>query len=279
LHQKQLKRIIMDTAFKKILIAFDGSDSSKSALQSAYGVAKKFDSEITALVVSEEDINQEKNKSYLEDFSQNKHLKIEIVERSGAVYDEVIKLELLHNYSLILIGTHGTSGWKPLWMGGNAFKVISSSTCPVISVPEKSSSPELNHILLPLLDSNTTRQKVPYCIKLAKAFDSTVHVLGISKSNSSETQKHVRSYVNQTINYLSERGIKCTKEEKYGANVAESCISYGEEVNAGLMLIMTETESAGLFMGTYAQQLVNSSTFPVMSIHSRDTRLAGASGY
>ncbi len=269
----------MDAVFKKILIAFDGSDSSKSALQSAYGVARKFDSEITALVVSEEDINQEKNKAYLEDFSQNKHLKIDIIERSGTVYDEVIKLELEYNYSLILIGTHGTSGWKPLWMGGNAFKVISSSTCPVISVPEKFSSPELNHILLPLLDSNTTRQKVPYCIKLAKAFGATVHVLGISKSNSSETQKHVHAYVNQTMNYLSERGIKCTQEEKFGVNVAESCISYGEEVNAGLMLIMTETESAGLFMGTYAQQLVNSSTFPVMSIHSRDTRLAGASGY
>jgi K+-sensing histidine kinase KdpD len=146
-------------------------------------------------------------------------------------------------------------------------------------VPEKFSSPELNHILLPLLDSNTTRQKVPYCIKLAKAFSSTVHVLGISKNNSKETQKHVHAYVNQTINYLSERGVKCTKEEKYGVNVAESCISYGEDVNAGLMLIMTETESAGLFMGTYAQQLVNSSTLPVMSIHSRDTRLAGASGY
>ena len=52
---KNLKLIIMDTAFKKILIAFDGSDSSKSALQSAYGVAQKFDSDITALVVSEED--------------------------------------------------------------------------------------------------------------------------------------------------------------------------------------------------------------------------------
>jgi D-arabinose 1-dehydrogenase-like Zn-dependent alcohol dehydrogenase len=143
----------------------------------------------------------------------------------------------------------------------------------------KSSSPELNHILLPLLDSVTTRQKVSYCIQLAKAFGSTVHILGISKSSSSETKKHVSSYVKQTINYLSKKGIKNTHEEKYGVNVAESCISYGEEVNAGLMLIMTETESAGLFMGTYAQQLVNSSTLPVMSIHSRDTRLAGASGY
>ena len=81
------------------------------------------------------------------------------------------------------------------------------------------------------------------------------------------------------MNYLSTRGVKCTHEEKYGVNVAETCIGYGEEVNAGLMLIMTETESAGLFMGTYAQQLVNSSTIPVMSIHSRDTRLAGAAGY
>ncbi len=269
----------MDNAFKKILIAFDGSDSSKSALQSAYGVAHKFNSDMTALVVSEDDINLETSKSYLEQYAENKRLNIEIIERSGAVYDEVIKLELEHNYSLILIGTHGTSGWKPLWMGGNAFKVISSSTCPVISVPEKSSSPELNHILLPLVDSNTTRQKVPYCIKLAKAFGSTVHILGISKSDSSETQKHVRAYVKQTINYLSTRGVKCTHEEKYGVNVPETCISYGEEVNAGLMLIMTETESAGLFMGTYAQQLVNSSTIPVMSIHFRDTRLAGAAGY
>jgi nucleotide-binding universal stress UspA family protein len=269
----------MDTAFKKILIAFDGSDSSKSALQSAYGVAQKFDSDITALVVSEEDTNLEISKSYLEEYAQNNRLNIEIIERSGAVYDEVIKLELEDNYSLILIGTHGTSGWKPLWMGGNAFKVISSSTCPVISVPEKSSSPELNHILLPLLDSNTTRQKVPYCIKLAKAFGSTVHILGISKSDSSETRKHVHAYVKQTMNYLSTRGVKCTHEEKYGVNVAETCIDYGEEVNAGLILFLKETESAGLFMGTYAQQLVNSSTIPVMSIHSRDTRLAGAAGY
>lgn len=269
----------MDNVFKKILIAFDGSDSSKSALQSAYGVAQKFNSELTALVVSEKDTKPDTAKSYLQDFAQSKRLHIEIIERNGAVYDEVVKLEMKYGYGLILIGSHGTNGWKPLWMGGNAFKVISSSTCPVISVPEKSSSPELNHILLPLLDSVTTRQKVSYCIQLAKAFGSTVHILGISKSSSSETKKHVSSYVKQTINYLSKKGIKNTHEEKYGVNVAESCISYGEEVNAGLMLIMTETESAGLFMGTYAQQLVNSSTLPVMSIHSRDTRLAGASGY
>lgn len=269
----------MEKAFTKILIAFDGSESSKSAVQSAYGVARKFNSEITALVVPDADTNVEECAAYLKDFSQLKFLSMEIVQRKGKVYDEVIKLEKEQEFNLILMGTHGTSGWKSTWMGSNAFRVISSSTCPVISVPEKSSSPDLNHILLPLLDSNASRQKVPYCLTLAKAFGSTVHVFGVSKSNSSETQRKIRSYVKQSLKYLSQKGVKCTDNESYGVNVPETCISYGEEVGAGLMLIMTETESAGLFMGTYAQQLVNSSTLPVMSIHSRDTLLAGASGY
>ncbi|PCJ66329.1 MAG: hypothetical protein COA58_06015 [Bacteroidetes bacterium] len=269
----------MNTAFDKILLAYDNSDAAKAALQSAYGVAKNFNSHITALVVSGKDTDMESSKNALNAFMSENQVDMEIIERNGEVYDEVIKLEKERDYGLILLGSHGSSGWRKLWMGSNAFKVISSSTCPVISVTEKASSPELKHILLPLADSRNTRQKVPYCIEIAKAFDATVHIIGVSKSSSTETQKHVNSYVHQTENYLTERGVKCTSKTEFGVSVAETCITYAEEVNAGLMLIMTETESAGLFMDSYSQQLVNHSSVPVMSIHSRDTRLTGAAGY
>jgi nucleotide-binding universal stress UspA family protein len=112
---KTFKLNEMDNVFKKILIAFDGSDSSKSALQSAYGVAQKFNSELTALVVSEKDTKPDTAKSYLLDFAQSKRLHIEIIERNGAVYDEVVKLEMKYGYGLILIGSHGTNGWKVLF--------------------------------------------------------------------------------------------------------------------------------------------------------------------
>ncbi|MFB1004443.1 MAG: universal stress protein, partial [Bacteroidia bacterium] len=183
------------------------------------------------------------------------------------------------DYDLILQGSHGSKGWKSKLMGSNAFKVVSGSDCPVISVTEAASSPELKNIILPLADSRSTRQKVPYCIEVAKAFGATVHILGISKDSGSETKKRVRSYVVQTEKYLVERGIPCTVKEEYGVKVPEACIKYGEEMNAGLMLIMTETESAGLFMDTYAQQMVNNSTSPVMTIHNRDTKLTGSAGY
>lgn len=267
-------------AFKKILLAYDHSAAAKAAMHSASGVASRFGSEITAVIVSGKDKTIfEDGKKHLEDFAAENKLNLEVIERHGSVYEEVVKLEKEGDYSLILLGSHGESGWKQFWAGSNAFKIISSSTCPVISVTEEADNPELKHILLPLADSRNTRQKVPYCLTLAQAFNSTVHILGVSKSSSDETKKHVRSYVHQTEKYLEERGIKTTVNTEFGVKVPEKCVSYAEEVNAGLMLIMTETESSGVFMDTYSQQLVNHSTVPVMSIHSRDTRLAGAAGY
>lgn len=270
----------MEKAFKKILVAFDGSKAAKSALNSAYGVSQKFQSEITALIVSgAKDMDTQAARGFLESFASEKGVDMAIEEKSGNVYEEILKLEKHGKFSLILQGSHGTSGWKNLWMGSNAFKVVSGSDCPVISVTEKASSPELNNIVLPLVDSVTTRQKVSYCIDMAHAFGATVHILGLSKSDGNETTKHVSSYVAQTQKFLEERGIATTTKEEYGVKVPEMCIAHAEAVNAGLLLMMTETESAGVFMDTYAQQLVNHSTVPVMTIHSRDTRVAGAAGY
>lgn len=269
----------MEKAFDKILLAYDNSDAAKAALQSAYGVASKFKSQITALVVSGKDTDLEGSVAALETFNKQKGSNMEIIERQGAVYDEVIKLEKQGEYGMILLGSHGSSGWRKLWMGSNAFKVISSSTCPVISVTESAASPELKNILLPLSDSRNTRQKIPYAIEMAKAFDATVHIIGVSKSESGETKKHITSYMHQTEQFLQKKGVKFTSRMDLGVKVAERCIEYGEEVKAGLMVIMTETESSGLFMDSYSQQLVNNSTVPIMSVHSRDTRLAGAAGY
>lgn len=267
-------------AFKKILLAFDNSDSSRVALQKACDIASKFGSEITALFVnSGVSKNFADSKKFLEDFASSKDIELTLEERKGKVYNEVIALEKAGDFELILIGTHGKSGWQPSWMGSNAFKVISSSHCPVISIQENVSNLDFSNILLPIADSTTTRQKVAYCTVLAKAFGATVHILGLSKSKSKSTVNRVSSYVRQTERYLAEQRVKYTVNSEFGVKVPEKCISYSKEVGAGLLLMMTETESAGYFMESYAQKLVNMSPIPVMSIHSRDTRLTGAAGY
>ncbi len=269
-----------DKAFKKILVAFDNSESSKQAMQKACDIAEQFNSQITAVFVSgESDKSFEDAKSYLEQFSTAKGIPVEIIERSGKVYDQVIKLEKEEGFQLILIGAHGKKGWSPFWIGSNAFKVVSTSNCPVITIQDYATDTGIKDIVLPLMDSSTTRQKVTYAALLAKACGATVHILGVSKSKSKDAESHVKAYMRQTERYLMERDIKYTSELNLGTKVPEACVEHSKKVNAGLLMIMTETESAGYFMDSYSQQLVNTCPVPVMSVHSRDTMLSGAAGY
>ena len=269
----------MQWSFENILLAFDNSNASKIALQKTCDFASKFNSKITALFVSSEgSLYFANSKKYLVDFTSSKNLTLEIIEVTGKIYDEVIKREKTGKYSLILLGSHITSGTKPFLRMG-AFKVINNSICPVITFREESQVLDLQNILVPLADFRGTRQKVPYCAELAKAFGSTVHIYGVSKHKSGGTTTRINSYIRQTERYLAERGIKYTVSSDFGVDVPRNLISYGEEIKAGLLVIMTESESAGLFKSSYSQQLVKGSTIPVMSINSKDTRLAGASGY
>jgi nucleotide-binding universal stress UspA family protein len=270
-----------EKAFKRILVAFDNSDSSRMAMQKACDIAEHFNSSITALFVTTENNKQFHDaRSYLEQFSTAKGISVDIQEtKGGKVYDQVIRMEKSGKFQLILIGAHGKSGWQPFWIGSNAFRVVSSSHCPVITIQENSSDKTFKNIVVPLADSGNTRQKVPYAAVIAKALGATIHIFGVSKSDSSDAVSHVTSYIRQTERYLMERNIRYTVDSKFSVKVPESCIEYAKKVDAGLLLIMTETESAGVFMDSYSQQLVNHSPIPVMSIHSRDTMLTGSSGY
>jgi nucleotide-binding universal stress UspA family protein len=202
-----------------------------------------------------------------------------MINRNGKVYSEVISLERERSFDLILIGAHSSTGWSPMWIGSNAFKVVSSSNCPVITIRDTvEEAPKLDY-LMPLADSSNSRQKVPYTAAMAKAFGATVHILGVSKSNSNDTEKYINVYINQAVQYFEEHGVKYTVSKKLGVKVPETCIEEAEKHNCGLITIMTETESSGLFMDSYSQQLINTSPIPVMSIHARDTKVAGNVGY
>lgn len=270
----------MKVSFQHILVGFDNSDSAKIALSKALDTAERFQADLTVVyVVDNKHNDSEAIKHYISDLGKRRAVKIDLIIRNGRIYKEISVLEREIGADLIVIGSHGVSGWQPFWVGSNAFRIVSASNCPVITIQETTKIYDLQDILLPLADSFETRQKVPYAIALAKAFDATVHILGVSKDSDKEAQTRVKSYMVQTERYLNEHGIKTTISSEFGVKVPEKCINYAKEVRAGLIMIMTETESGGFFMGTYAQQLINHSPVPVMSIHSRDLSVAGAVGY
>lgn len=269
----------MDYKFKKILIGFDNSAASVIALQKALETCKIFNTSLYVVNVKDPknlesgygiNIQQEANKYGVE---------IQYMEKRGNVSREIHATEKEIKADLIFMGSHGLNGFQPYWIGSNALRVIAASNCPVITVQADSAQTDFSNIILPLDNSSETRQKVPYASLFAKAFNSTIHILAVSKDTTAETHNRLEIYGKQTIKFLDDREIKHTFEMRQGKSVAQTCIDYAVEKNAGLIMMMTETESNNWFMGTVAQQLVNHSPIPVMSIHSRDLNLTGQAGY
>ncbi len=270
----------MDFQINNILVGFDNSLSALVALKKAADTAQRFDAKLHAVYVIRENKGtpQEIEKAVTE-IAQNKGIDIEFIQKTGKVYKEINTLEREIGADLIIVGTHGEEGWQPFWIGSNAFRIVSSANCPVITVQETTKETPLQDILLPLDDDDTTRQKVPYAAIMAQAFNATVHIYSVTRNKGPRVKLRLKAYGKQTERYLNERGIKTTFKSDFGVSVKNAILNYSKEVRAGLVMIMADTESVSVVMGSYSQDIVNNSKVPVMVMHSRDLAIAGAVGY
>jgi len=269
----------MDYKFKKIMIGFDNSASSIIALDKALEFCKAFDTGLYLVNVKDPKANGNDHTEMIRLHATDSGVEINYMERSGHVNREISAVEREIGADLIFMGSHGLNGFQPYWIGSNAIRVVSASSCPVITIQADSGRADFTDIILPLDNSDETRQKVPYAAVLAKVFNSTIHILSVSKDTNEATKQKITIYARQTEKYLDKFEIKYTSELRVGHSVAQTCIDYAIERKAGLIMMMTETENNSWYMGTVAQQLINHSPVPVLSIHSRDLFHSGASGY
>jgi universal stress protein A len=147
----------MTTATRKILYATDYSRASARALDEAVRLARQNDAELLVVHVMEpvtpyvtgEDFGSAELYMKLEEttkkeaeFSMNKLL--DKLQRSkvkanglllkGAPHDQIVSAAKRRNADLIVIGTHGRTGLSKLFMGSVAGKVVSTASCPVLTV-------------------------------------------------------------------------------------------------------------------------------------------------
>ncbi len=269
----------MDYRFKKILIGYDNSRASEIALDKALQTCRSFGSELYVVNVKTKQSIQADFSAIVKEKAVRYGVKINYMERRGTVSKEIAGAERDLGADLIFMGAHGKKGFQPYWIGSNTSRVVSASSCPVITVMEDSVDMKFTDIILPLDDSMETRQKVPYAVVLAKGFNATIHILALSKDKSEETKRLIVAYARQAEEYFDERNVQYTNEVRQGNNVPQTCIDYAIEKKAGLIMMMTGTEGGGWFMGSFAQQLINHSSIPICAIHSRDMLLGGATGY
>ncbi|MGC8864616.1 MAG: universal stress protein [Bacteroidales bacterium] len=273
---------------KEILAAIDFSECSVNAAEHAAGIAQRAGANLKLVYIYNPEHKYKTIYKYKDPLDEATHLLEELTQRfqlvmphgevsfkirEGKVFREVADEAKESKAMMIVAGTHGASGFEELWIGSNAFRIISAAPCPVITLregvkPEK----QMRRIILPIDATLSTRQKVPYATMMAKLFNAEIHVLALYQSGIKDAQQVVLEYAKQTCAYLEKNHIDFLMTSRRCKNPTDSTIDYAIKVDANLIVIMTEQTSSPLniIMGPYAQQMIHRSPIPVMSVQPKE---------
>ncbi|MBK5284668.1 MAG: universal stress protein [Bacteroidia bacterium] len=281
---------------KNILIPYDFSETAALALEHAVFMAKLCKAQISLLHVIEtysftsaishafsksqsefeskiEESTKIKLKEIADEIHKRTSIQVKFTTEVGSIYKQIVKVAHDIHADIIFMGTHGASGFQEFLMGSNSFRVVSSSPCPVITVQSHAKKIGFKNIVVPIDDSTVSRQKVVFAVELAKHYSSTLHIAGLRTSKSADFARKFEIKVHQVEEYIREHKVNCTRKMFDGDDISKMALSYAEEINADIIVVMTEQEAnPGFFnIGSAAQSLVNHSKIPVMSVRPMAT--------
>jgi nucleotide-binding universal stress UspA family protein len=200
--------------------------------------------------------------------------KLGYIIKKGKIYREVINQAESYNDGVISASTHGASGFEDIFIGSNAFRIISSTRKPVFTLNKGHAPKDIKRIVVPLRLHVDTRQKIPWAAEIAELFDAEIHVITISTSQSKKDTARLNAYQAQSIEYVEKRKIRCISKKLVGDSLSTLTIVYAKAINADLVTIMTEKTSGwNLVTGSYVQDILNKCPAPVLSITAGEKHL------
>jgi nucleotide-binding universal stress UspA family protein len=274
---------------KTILVPTDFSETGLLALEHATYMAKLFGARLLLLHVVEvadttfdiynpaspvrslNDIQAIVNQRLFElaaKIKKESGIHAETICSTGRTAHEIADLAKERGADLIIMGTHGASGFEEYFIGSNAHKTVTIAPCPVITVQTHIKTPGFRTIVLPIDDTLHSRQKVDTAVTLAKKYGAHLHILGLMPSTDKVDRNKFDIKLDAVEEVVKQAGVPYTRKVVEDRNVAAKAMDYSNYVGADLIVIMTDHESqlTGMFLGPFAKQIVNHSRIPVMSI-------------
>jgi nucleotide-binding universal stress UspA family protein len=279
-----MKHIIVPIDFSKeslngLRLAIIFANQFKSNIQMVY--VQKVVSEMGRVVLEEEHKNATQNfEKLIHEYSSKLHKGQELtyIIKKGKVYREVVNQAEAFEDTTIICSTHGASGFEEFFLGSNAFKIVSATESPVITIRHGAVPHEIKRIVMPIDITSDTRQKVPITAEIAKAFGAEVHVVSVSSTQTDDIIAKLNAYTKQICDFLKDNEVQYKTANLNGDNITDIAIEYALDINADLISIMTEQSKAisNFVLGSYAQQMLSKSPIPVLSITPQEIFILGS---
>ncbi|HBZ66281.1 MAG TPA: hypothetical protein DEO70_05535 [Bacteroidales bacterium] len=269
---------------KQILTAIDFSPESICSLEFSIGLANRTGAGLTLVWVDHqteresiyETVKNELRNEAREQFEElvgryGKKIhtgRIFYKLRKGKVYQEVSRQAILSEADIIVAGTHGVSGYEEGWIGSNAYRIVSHSPCPVITLRHDADAERrIDSIVMPVDSTLETLHKLPFTLEFAKSVEAMVHIAAMMTVSTKSLRTKIENYSRKAAGEARKMGVETVISVVETDNLVKGLLDYTSNVGAQLISIMTEQGNAGSnIIGPFARQVVNDSPVPVLSI-------------
>ena len=270
---------------KKILVPTDFSKPAEYALKVASQLAKRNNSEIHMLHMIELPMHQiiatsnfselpeavffmkiahqkyeeALDKDYLDDLDIYENIKFNKTPTGVANYCSENEIDL------IVMGSHGTSGIKEMFIGSNTEKVVRTSKIPVLVIKNNHEEFKINDFVFASDFKNDGKETYRQAVSLAKALGSKLHLLLVNTAGNFITTAEAEEAMNEFIKDTDYK--KRTINIYNDVTVEKGILNFSKTVDADLIGISTHGRQgiAHFFNGSISEDLVNHATRPVIT--------------
>jgi nucleotide-binding universal stress UspA family protein len=279
--------------YRKILVAIDGSESSKHALRESFKLASDEKCWITVVSVIpsyEGDlgamwINNVKEAmakpcklalSEAENIAKKERVLIKTVCEEGEIYERIVDLADAENSDLIVMGRKGTAGLQRTLVGSVTARVIGHSQRDVLVVPNDTSI-GWKSILFATDGSKFSEAATDKAIDFAKSYGSELDVITVvdvteefmarAPGALEDLVKKAKSMVEDVKKKADSKGIKAESIVREGdAYKAIINIAKKQKVNAIIMGSHGRTGLKRLLMGSVTERVIGHAPCPVLVV-------------
>ncbi len=273
---------------KRILVPTDFSQQAENALKVAAQLAMEHDSEIYLIHSLEMPLHLARSggsgslpeslyfiklaeKNFEELFKQPYLEGIKIREAIGhaEIYEDISEAVEKNNVDLIIMGSHGSSGFKEMFIGSNTEKVVRTSKIPVLVIKNKHSNFKIDDFVFATDFSDECRGSFEDAQTFAETTGAKLHLLFINTPNDFKTSAEAKKVM---TNFVSGTGAKNYTLNIYNdTSVEKGILNFAKDTNAQLIGMSTHGRKglSHFFNGSISEDLVNHANMPVITFKIR----------
>ena len=186
----------------------------------------------------------------------------------GNIFTDIAKIASEEKAQLIIMGTHGVSGFQ--WLAGsNAMKVITSADCPFLIVQKHTELKDIKDILVPIDLTKESLQIVTLAGDMAKFFGAKMHVIA-EKQSDQILNTRIQNRIGIVSKTYEERDLETKVSFVKSGSFGKRVIQYADANKIDMIGIAYHTESLLPQFDHFAQNLItNKAGLPVLIINSK----------